>query len=73
MDISLEYYKIFYYVASYKSITLAAEKLSISAGGEPGGETSRERAIMCAVCQNFQGSAFDKRGRGTFFVRGERV
>ena len=30
MDINLEYYKIFYYVASYKSITIAAEKLSIS-------------------------------------------
>ncbi len=30
MDINLEYYKIFYYVASYKSITLAAEMLSIS-------------------------------------------
>ena len=32
MDINLEYYKIFYYVASYKSITLAAEMLSISFG-----------------------------------------
>lgn len=30
MDINLEYYKIFYYVARYGSITLAAEKLSIS-------------------------------------------
>lgn len=30
MDINLEYYKIFYYVAKYKSITLAAETLSIS-------------------------------------------
>lgn len=30
MDINLEYYKIFYYVATYKSITLAAEKLMIT-------------------------------------------
>lgn len=30
MDINLEYYKLFYYVAKYKSITLAAETLSIS-------------------------------------------
>lgn len=30
MDINLEYYKNFYYVAKYKSITLAAEQLSIS-------------------------------------------
>lgn len=30
MDINLEYYKIFYYVARYKSITLAAERLMIS-------------------------------------------
>lgn len=30
MDINLEYYKIFYYVAKRQSITLAAEELSIS-------------------------------------------
>ncbi len=30
MDINLEYYKIFYYVGKQKSITLAAEELSIS-------------------------------------------
>lgn len=30
MDINLEYYKIFYYVGQLKSITLAAEELSIS-------------------------------------------
>lgn len=30
MDISLEYYKVFYYVAEYKSLTGAAEKLCIS-------------------------------------------
>ena len=27
---NLEYYKVFYYVAEYKSLTLAAEALSIS-------------------------------------------
>lgn len=30
MDINLEYYRIFYYVGKYKSITLAAEALSLS-------------------------------------------
>lgn len=30
MTINLEYYKVFYYVAVYKSITIAAEQLSIS-------------------------------------------
>ena len=30
MDINLEYYKIFYYVAKEKSITLAAEELAIT-------------------------------------------
>lgn len=30
MDINLEYYKIFYYVGKLKSITLAAEELSVS-------------------------------------------
>lgn len=30
MDINLEYYKIFYYVGKMKSITLAAEELSVS-------------------------------------------
>ena len=30
MDISLEYYKVFYYVAKYKKISLAAEKLYVS-------------------------------------------
>ena len=30
MDINLEYYKIFYYVAGSQSITLAAEQLAIS-------------------------------------------
>ena len=30
MDINLEYYKVFYYVAKYKRISLAAEKLYVS-------------------------------------------
>ena len=30
MDINLEYYRIFYYVAKYKSITAAAGQLAIS-------------------------------------------
>ena len=30
MDINLDYYKVFYYVAKYKKISLAAEKLYVS-------------------------------------------
>ena len=30
MSINFEYYKVFYYVAKYKKISLAAEKLFIS-------------------------------------------
>ena len=30
MDINLEYYRIFYYVSRHRSITLAAEALSLS-------------------------------------------
>ncbi len=30
MNLNLEYYKVFYYVAKYKSITMAAEQLSLS-------------------------------------------
>lgn len=49
MDISLEYYKIFYYVASYKSITLAAEKLSISQPAVSQAVKHLERELSCVL------------------------
>lgn len=49
MDINLEYYKIFYYVASYKSITLAAETLSISQPAVSQAVKHLERALSCAL------------------------
>ena len=37
MDINLEYYKIFYYTAKQKSVTLAAGKtVNLTAGSQPG-------------------------------------
>lgn len=49
MDINLEYYKIFYYVASYKSITLAAEKLSITQPAVSQAIKHLERDLSCAL------------------------
>ena len=53
MDINLEYYKIFYYTAKQKSVTLAAEKLSIS-------QPAVSQAII--VCKNGKGSTSDQGG-----------
>lgn len=49
MDINLEYYKIFYYVASYKSITLAAETLSISQPAVSQAVKHLEHALRCTL------------------------
>lgn len=49
MDINLEYYKIFYYVASYKSITLAAETLSISQPAVSQAVKHLEQALSCTL------------------------
>lgn len=49
MDISLEYYKIFYYVATYKSITLAAEQLSISQPAVSQAVRHLEKMAGCAL------------------------
>ena len=59
MDINLEYYKIFYYTAKQKSVTLAAEKLSIS---QPGDQAFREGSWLCIVCKNGKGSTSDQGG-----------
>lgn len=49
MDINLEYYKIFYYVANYKSITLAAEKLSITQPAVSQAIKHLEQNVSCAL------------------------
>lgn len=49
MDINLEYYKIFYYAARYKSITLAAEMLSISQPAVSQAVKHLERSLGCAL------------------------
>lgn len=49
MDISLEYYRIFYYVANYKSITLAAQQLSISQPAVSQAVKHLEHAAACKL------------------------
>ena len=49
MDINLEYYKIFYYTAKQKSITLAAEKLSISQPAVSQAIKHLEKDLGCAL------------------------
>lgn len=49
MDINLEYYKIFYYVAKYKSITLAAEQLSISQPAVSQAIKHLEKDVSCVL------------------------
>ncbi len=49
MDINLEYYRIFYYVAKYKSITAAAGQLSISQPAVSQAVRHLEQAASCAL------------------------
>lgn len=49
MDINLEYYKIFYYVAGRQSITLAAAELSISQPAVSQAVKHLEEALSCAL------------------------
>ena len=49
MDINLEYYKIFYYVAKRQSITLAAEELSISQPAVSQAVKHLEGGLGCAL------------------------
>lgn len=49
MDINLEYYKVFYYVAKYKSITLAAEQLAISQPAVSQAIKHLETDVACAL------------------------
>lgn len=49
MDINLEYYKIFYYVAKYQSVTLSAEHLSISQPAVSQAVKHLEHELNCAL------------------------
>ena len=49
MDINLEYYKIFYYVAGSQSITLAAEQLAISQPAVSKAVKHLEQALSCTL------------------------
>ena len=49
MDINLEYYKIFYYVAGSQSITLAAEQLAISQPAVSQAVKHLEQALSCPL------------------------
>ena len=49
MDINLEYYKIFYYVTKYQSITQAAEVLSISQPALSQAVKTLEKALGCTL------------------------
>lgn len=49
MNLNLEYYKIFYYVAKHKSITLAAEHLSISQPAVSQAVKHLENDVSCTL------------------------
>ena len=74
MDISLEYYRIFYYVANYKSITLAAQQLSISQPAVSQAVKHLEHAAACKLfVRTLKGRAPDKGGRDALFLCGARI
>ena len=51
MDISLEYYRVFYQVARLGSITLAAEHLCISQPAVSQAVKQLETALTCRLCK----------------------
>ena len=62
MDINLEYYKIFYYTAKQKSVTLGRKTVNLTAGSQPGDQAFREGSWLCIVCKNGKGSTSDQGG-----------
>ncbi len=73
MNINLEYYKIFYYVAKLGGITLAAEELSISQPAVSQAIKHLEEAVKISVCANRQRSPPDSSRRNALCVCEERV
>lgn len=73
MDINLEYYKIFYYVGKMKSITLAAEELSVSQPAVSQAVKNLETALGSALfIRTPKGVRFTKEGEVlySFIARG---
>lgn len=67
MDINLEYYKIFYYVAKYQSITLAAEQLSISQPAVSQAIKHLENDVSCTLfVRTSKGVRLTKEGKMLF-------
>lgn len=67
MDINLEYYKIFYHVAKRRSITLAAEELSISQPAVSQAVKHLEGALGCALfVRTSKGMRLTKEGEMLF-------
>ncbi len=71
IDISLEYYKIFYYAARYQSITLAAEALSISQPAVSQAVRHLESSLSCVLfVRTSKGVRLTKEGEMLFsYVR----
>lgn len=73
MDINLEYYKIFYYVAGSQSITLAAEQLAISQPAVSQAVKHLEQALSCHCLCGRQGRAADQGGGDALFLCAARL
>lgn len=74
MDINLEYYKIFYYVAGSQSITLAAEQLAISQPAVSQAVKHLEQALSCPLfVRTTKGSAADQGGGDALFLCAARL
>ena len=67
MDINLEYYKIFYYVAKEQSITAAAERLAISQPAVSQAVRHLERGLSCTLfVRTAKGVRLTKEGQVLF-------
>ena len=73
MDINLEYYKIFYYVAGSQSITLGGAAYHLAACSQPGCEAFRTGAFVPIVCADDQGRAADEGGGDALFLCAARL
>lgn len=74
MQTNLEYYKIFYYVSKYNSISLAAEALSISQPAVSQAVKHLESDLSClSLCADIQRRALDKRRRTACRICEKRI
>ena len=73
MQTNLEYYKIFYYVSKYNSISLAAEALSISQPAVSQAVKHLESDLSCALFVYIQRRALNKRRRTACRICEKRI